>query len=127
MDANRVWNCYLDVHHGGAIWWFSTESGDWFYESTGSKMPPPTMVTDPVWDCYKDVDHGGAIWWFSTKSGDWFYKSTRSQMVPPTKVKLGGDETSDDMTVTTDTPHDDADSTPDSETTTTYTLSLIHI
>ena len=43
-------------------------------------------------------------------------------MSPPTKGKLGGDETSDDMTVTTDTPHDDADSTPDSETTTTYTI-----
>ena len=42
-------------------------------------------------------------------------------MPPPTKGNLGGDETSDDMTVATNTPHDDADSTLYSETTTTDT------
>eukprot|EP00973_Karenia_brevis_P029250 4033774-Karenia_brevis.AAC.1 len=44
MDANRVWNCYQHVHHDGAHfkWWYSIESGDWFYERTGSQMPPPT-------------------------------------------------------------------------------------
>eukprot|EP00973_Karenia_brevis_P066091 9188118-Karenia_brevis.AAC.1 len=82
MDANRVWNRYLDPHHGdgGAIWWFNTASRDWFYESTGSKLPPPT------------------------------------------KGNLGGDASSDDMTVTTDTPDDGAESTPYSETTTTQQI-----
>jgi len=65
----------------GSIWWWSSGTGQHFYESTG--LPTEEQGSKQVlWQRFKSPRHGGAVWWWNSLTNDFFFAETGSPTPP---------------------------------------------
>jgi len=60
----------------GSIWWWSSGTGQHFYESIGLHTEDEDS-TEPVWQHFKSPTHGGAVWWWNSVTNVFYFVEDR--------------------------------------------------
>ncbi len=86
------WKRYINPGDGN-YWWHNSDTGEFFYEKTGTTAPPPqesgkccseSPLTDIPYPWKRYINHGdGNYWWHNPETGVWFSEKTCTTAPPP--------------------------------------------
>jgi len=75
VESRRKWEqCQRPCT--GSIWWWSSGTGQHFYESIGLHTEEEDS-TEPVWQHFKSPTHGGAVWWWNSVTNVFYFVEDR--------------------------------------------------
>jgi len=79
VESACIWERY-ECPDTGSLWWWHSDTGHHFHESTGSPTREPGQQS--VWQSFRSPNHGGAVWWWNSLSNEFFFTETGSPEQP---------------------------------------------